>query len=363
MKLWAHLILISLISLNAQIRDHYLVELQMRYYLLLFIIAFQSHAQQSDFDHINFQKADSSALACKDEALNNLPLLTHKLTSHLTTDVERFRAIYMWVCSNIANDYSLYLRHKRKRTKFRGDTLKLNAWNERFKKDIFRKLLEQERTICTGYAYIVKELSKLANLDCEIVHGYGKTSTTNIEDNDPPNHSWNAIKLNGKWYLCDPTWASGIPDPETNQFTFLYNDGYFLTDPKLFAINHYPVEKKWTLLDGDTTTFDDFLASPILYGKAYTNLKNHDAPKTMHHLLQKNETVTFKYELQNPIGIDQISFLIDNGFSNKKTQPTSTRIEDQWLILEHQFDTKGFYDVHLYIGDDLISTYTVKVKS
>ena len=112
-------------------------------YVLLFIVALQSHAQVSDFDYINFKKADSLALACNNEGLDNLPQLTHRLTSSLNTDVERFRAIYKWVCSNIANDYNLYSRNKSKRTKFKNDSLKLTLWNNRFKKIIFKKLLKR----------------------------------------------------------------------------------------------------------------------------------------------------------------------------------------------------------------------------
>ena len=332
-------------------------------YLLLFLIAFQSHAQISDFDSINFSKADQTALSCKNEGLDNMPKLVYKLTSNLDTDVERFRAIYMWVCHNIANDYTLYLKNKRKRSKFQNDSVKLKAWNDRFKKVVFKKLLKQERTICTGYAYIVQELAKLANLDCKIVHGYGRTSMTNIDELDPPNHSWNAIKLDNKWYLCDPTWAAGIPDPETNIFTFKYNDGYFLSNPRLFIINHFPQDQKWTLIENEVHSFDEFLAAPILYGQAYTNLTAHNAPKQMHHSLHKYEKVKFEYQLQKTIDVNSVSFLIDNGFSNKRITPNSVSIEKQSLVLEHQFESNGFYDVHLYIGDDLISTYTFKVKS
>ncbi|WP_298892726.1 transglutaminase domain-containing protein [uncultured Psychroserpens sp.] len=334
-----------------------------RLFVLLFIVAFQTHAQLSDFEHINFRKADSAAMACKDEGLSNLPELAYKLTSNLDTDVERFRAIYLWVCSNIANDYSLYQKNKRKRYKYKNDSIKLNAWNTRLKKEIFRKLLKQKRTICTGYAYILQELSKMANLNCKIVHGFGRTSMTDVEKLDAPNHSWNVIQLNGKWYLCDPTWASGIPNPETNEFEFQYNDGMFLTNPKLFAVNHFPIDDRWMLLKENKPTFDEFLNAPVIYGKAYTNLTGHDAPKKMHHIIQKNEKVVFKYQLHKSVEEDDIKFLIDNGYHNKKIKPTSTLIENENLTLEHLFDTKGFYDVHLYIGEDLISTYTVKVKS
>jgi transglutaminase/protease-like cytokinesis protein 3 len=240
-------------------------------HLLLFIVAFRCHAQQSDFDHINFYKADQMASLCKDQGLSNMPELVYNLTSNLDTNVERFRVIYMWVCHNIANDYTLYLKNKRKRRKYKNDSVKLKTWNDRFKNNVFRKLLKQERTLCTGYAFVVQELSQLANLNCEIIHGFGKTSMTPINELDTPNHSWNSIQLNGKWYLCDPTWAAGIPDPETNIFNFDYNDGYFLSNPGLFVINHYAQDKKWLLLNKEIHTFKQFLEAPVLYGKAYIN--------------------------------------------------------------------------------------------
>jgi len=127
-------------------------------YILLFFVACQSHAQISDFNHIDFKNADSAAMACKDEGLTNLAELSFKLTSNLTTDVERFRAIYRWVCGNIANDYSLYLKNKRKRERFKTDSTKLKDWNDAFRKRLFKKLLSDKKTICTGYAYVVKEL-------------------------------------------------------------------------------------------------------------------------------------------------------------------------------------------------------------
>ncbi len=332
-------------------------------YILLFFVACQSHAQISDFNHIDFKNADSAAMACKDEGLTNLAELSFKLTSNLTTDVERFRAIYRWVCGNIANDYSLYLKNKRKRERFKTDSTKLKDWNNDFRKRLFKKLLSDKKTICTGYAYVVKELCELAGLDCEIVQGYGRVSTTDIENLDLPNHSWNAIKLNNKWYLCDPTWASGIPDPESNRFTFQYNDGFFLANPELFAVNHFPIEKRWWLLDHNIHSFTTFLASPIIYGKAYEYLTLHNAPKQMHHTIEQYEKLTFKYELQKPVSNDAIHFLIDNGFTIRKTKPMSISINDVNLTLVHQFNTRGFYDVHLYIDNNLISTYTVKVKS
>ncbi|MFP4845054.1 transglutaminase domain-containing protein [Winogradskyella sp. PE311] len=332
------------------------------FFILLILCLYDTHAQRDDFAHINFNKADKIAASLKGENLSNLPNLSYKLTAELDSEVEQFRSIYKWVCENIANDYNLYFQNKRKRDRFKNDSLKFTNWNAIFRKKLFRKLLKDQRTICTGYAYLVKELARFANLECEIVQGYGRVSTTDIENLELPNHSWNAIKLNNKWYLCDPTWASGIPDPESNIFTFNYNDGFFLANPALFAINHFPIEDKWWLMDDRIPTFENFLASPIIYGKAYKNLATHYLPVKMHHIIKETEKVIFRYELHQPISKNDIKFYIDSGYKQWKTEPTHTAIKGKLMSLEHQFNKKGFYDVHLYIDEDLISTYTVKVE-
>jgi GrpB-like predicted nucleotidyltransferase (UPF0157 family) len=331
-------------------------------YTFLFIFVFQVNAQVSDFSTITFEKADKIASEYKNEMLTNLPELAYKLTSDLTTDVERFRAIFTWVCSNVANDYGLFSRNKHKRKRFQNDSLRLNDWNDKFKKIIFRKLLKDNKTICTGYAYLIKELANLANIDCEIVHGFAKTSTESVEKSDAPNHSWNAVKLNGKWYLCDPTWASGIPNPSTFQFQFEFNDGFFLSDPNIFAANHYPVAEKWFLLDGKKPTFEAFLEAPIIYGKAYKYFSNHIQPTKLDNTIQENDVVTFRYQLLDSIDKKEVRFVLEKSNSEKEIQPKLIAIAQQNLVIDYTFESKGYYDVHLYIKDDLISTYSFKVE-
>ena len=101
----------------------------------LFTFVWQVQAQSGDFESVDFNKADKIAQSLKGEELNNLPLLAYKLTHNLETDVERFRAIYYWVCHNIKNDYNLMLKNDRKRKKFRDNPGQLSDWNEAFKKE------------------------------------------------------------------------------------------------------------------------------------------------------------------------------------------------------------------------------------
>ena len=327
------------------------------------LMTIQVHAQLSDFEHIDFKKADSIALAHKKANLKNLPELARNLTINLDTEVEKFRAIYMWVCANVANDYRLYLKNKKKREKFENDSLKLDAWNEDFKKKLFSKLRKRKKTICSGYAYLVSELSRLSNINCKMVNGFGRTSTTTIDNFNAPNHSWNAVNLNGKWYLSDPTWASGIVHPFNYGFKFNYNNGLFLTNPEFFAMTHYPIESKWMLLDTEIPSFQSFLENPIMYGKAYKHLTAHHTPTKLNNTIKKNETIVFKYELLEPIDKNEISFISDNGFNTTTVKPSSIVMDNLSLTLEYKFDQTGYFDTHFVIGDDLIVSYTFKIEN
>ncbi len=216
--------------------------------LQLFIFILPLNAQQSDFDGINFFRADYIANQLKGEELYNLPILAHNLTSPLKTEVERFRAIYYWVCHNIRGEYNLTHKNDRKLKKFKNDSEALRLWNNQFKKEVFTRLLLKKETLCTGYAYLIKELSNLAGLECEIIYGYSQENNVKIENLNSPNHSWNAIKLNGKWYLCDATWSSGFQDMSTSMFEFEFADSYFLMEPSEFAKSHRPMNEEWRLL-------------------------------------------------------------------------------------------------------------------
>lgn len=218
--------------------------------ILLFTFSWFIKAQQSDFKHIDFTAAENSARLFEGEELYNLPLFTHNLTHNLKTDVARFRAIYFWVCHNIKNDYSLMMKNEYTRNKYINDTSKLHKWNASFKKEVFIKLLKDKKTLCSGYSYLIKEMAMLAGLDCKIINGYGKLSAS-FKSLKMPNHSWNAIKLNGKWYLCDATWSSGYVDSRY-LFKFYYNDTFFLMPPEEFVKSHKPLNSMWQLLKNNT---------------------------------------------------------------------------------------------------------------
>lgn len=92
--------------------------------ILLFII-FNSylHAQVSDFKSIDFTRADNIAKLNEGDPLDNLTLLAYKLTNKLPTQIEKFRAIYIWVCHNIKGDKRQFTLVNKNRKKLKNDSI------------------------------------------------------------------------------------------------------------------------------------------------------------------------------------------------------------------------------------------------
>lgn len=317
--------------------------------ILFFFTTLSPKAQVSDFDSINFTRADNIAKLNEGESLDNLPILAYNLTHKLNTDVEKFRAIFYWICNNIKSDDSQDSKIIRTRKKFQNDSLGYAEWSKNHKKKFFKRLILQKKTVCTGYAYLIKELCYFANIDCEIINGYGRTFESNVESLDLVNHSWNAVKLNNKWYLCDATWASGYL-AEKGKFIKEYNDGYFLTEPHLFEKNHIPENKKKEINQ----------IFPLVYGETFKLNIDPILPSTLKLNCKIGEVITFSYKSLNNEYIPSLIQL-------KRVKEIPFKIFDvqkknNITSFKYSFTNKGNYDVHLKANNDIVATYIINVE-
>ncbi len=329
--------------------------------IILFLWSLSGYAQIDDFKGVNFREADSIANHYKGEDLRNLPLLTHKLTATLPTEAAKFRAIYTWVSTNITNDFGGAAKNQRKRKKIINDDKALDEWNTLFKDKVFKKLLKDKKTVCTGYAYLVKELATIADIECRIIDGYGRTIDSNIGGPAFANHSWNAVKLNDKWYLCDATWSSGYINIPSYEFKQDYNQGYFLTRPELFVQNHYPLETKWLLLE-QPPSLDSFLHAPLIYGEAFKHKIMPLMPNKMYFETVKQRKNKFALKIFKPFQLEDLRLEIVLGSTNKIIKVPKASINEHVLEFDYTFNGAGHYDFHIKVKDKVIATYLVKVK-
>ncbi|ESU24391.1 hypothetical protein FEDK69T_08380 [Flavobacterium enshiense DK69] len=332
----------------------------MKRFYFFFTLFFTSviNAQISDFDATDFTIADNIAKLNEGEKLNNPPILSHKLTNKLSTDVEKFRAIFYWVCDNIKADDAQNTKIINNRRKFKNDSLAYVKWNRQYQKKALKELFINKKTTCTGYAYLIKELCFFANIECKIINGYGRTADGNVESLDLINHSWNAVKLGNKWYLCDAAWASGYLDSKSN-FIKEYIDGYFLADPNLFAKNHIPIEKKWFLFD-DTTQVKINMP-PLVYGETFKLNINPITPSKMVVNCKEGDVLIFSYKnLDNKKHIPSLIEII-----REKEIPYNIyniQYNNELTTFKYKFNKKGNFDVHLKVENYIVATYIVKVE-
>jgi hypothetical protein len=61
------------------------------------------------------------------------------------------------------------------------------------------------------------------------------------------NHAWLAVRLRGTWRLVDPTWGAGIIVDGRFQRQFTWD--YFLIDPDVLLLSHFPDEPSWQLVE------------------------------------------------------------------------------------------------------------------
>lgn len=320
------------------------------------VLSIRLQAQLSDFAHTDFRKADSIAAIHAGHSLKDLKSLAINLTAPLQTDEEKFRSIYKWICENIENDYDFFVLNKSKREKLSSEE-KRKAWNEKFRTQVLEKLFAEKKTVCTGYAYLVMKLSGYAGLECVIVDGYGRTVQANIGGTGIPNHSWNAIRLHDKWYLCDATWSSGAIDTEMRGFIKGYDDVYFLPEPSLFVRNHYPLDTTRMLLN-DKPSLETFLGRPLVYKSFYRYKLDGLFPHTFDVSAIKGEPVSFHFRKGGAMPIEKVELQINR---SRETQQPYENSNNEYRI-DHVFKSKGRHVVHLILDSNYVVTYNVKVQ-
>jgi hypothetical protein len=323
-------------------------------------LAAPGQAQVSDFRSTDFKKADSIAERYAGHSLLDLPSLSANLTSSLNTDEEKFWSIYKWVCTNIENDYNLFAENKRMRENI-TDTAALRKWNAEFGIRAMQRLMNERRTVCTGYAALLQALSRYAGIECEIVDGYGRTMRANVEGPGKLNHSWNAVRLRNKWFLCDPTWSSGAFDVETGTFIKRFNDAYFLPDVNLFVRNHYSANASWMLMD-EKPTLKEFLDGPLIYSGAFKYDVTIVSPSSLKLTVKKGQRLSFQLTSRGITETDKIVLLINKTNARKAVASCIEHHGKVDCTIQYTFKTKGTYPVHITINNEHVVTYYAVVQ-
>ena len=109
-----------------------------------------------------------------------------------------------------------------------------------------------------------------------VIKGYSKSAGyqpgVSFEDNRFRN-SWNAVYVAGAWRFVQCNWgarhlvnAKEVPKPgkaKSDSLRYEYDDHYFLTDPKEFIYEFFPLQSEWQLLK-NPITLEEFEELPFV---------------------------------------------------------------------------------------------------
>lgn len=90
--------------------------------------------------------------------------------------------------------------------------------------------------------------------------------------NQPINHSWNGIYIDGNWQLIDCHWATRFLQSEQNipeNLVYEYDDFYFVAEPEQLSYTHYPEDSAWLLLETPLTK-EKFEQYPLVKSYFFT---------------------------------------------------------------------------------------------
>jgi hypothetical protein len=174
-----------------------------------------------------YQAVDARMQQLPDSAGRSVGGVARFITAAFSTDADKARAAFGWVARTLRYDV---------------DNMYVIGY-QREPAELVQEALTRRRGVCTHYAELYSALANQLGLPTYVVTGYGK------ERNGAPQligHAWAATRLDGQWYLMDPTWAAGYVVEET--FVPRLNNEFYLVKPATFIRTHMPFDPLWQLL-------------------------------------------------------------------------------------------------------------------
>lgn len=192
--------------------------------------------------------------------------LATQIQKDFKNDKERVRAVYTWLALNVSYDMDEFLNGDRFIRFSYSNQADLQQKQKALKEHSIISTLRTNSAICEGYAQTFKKVCDLMNIPCLFVDGYSKTGVRDIGKNPPrPDHAWNAVKIDNKWYVLDVTWGAGRGNGNTWKASF--SDYYFFTDPNEFVKTHLPSVEGLSFAKNEPTK-REFFEEPI-YSLSY----------------------------------------------------------------------------------------------
>ncbi len=233
---------------------------------------------------------DNQALKIADSLSKSVNTIAEYINTNFKTDNEKIRALFFWEVSKISYDIE--------------NMFAIN-FNETSENKI-NKTLETKKGICINYAEIFNAVSNRLGIKSFVIEGY--TKQNGFTDYIP--HAWCAAKIDGHWFLFDPTWGSGFIN--NGKFVKKINEKYFKADPAKMIASHIPFDFLWQFLNYPVTN-QEFYDSNIRINntKQYfyfeKEITSYEKLSELEQLTQSSERIE-KNGIKNAMIFDRLAY-------------------------------------------------------
>jgi len=182
-----------------------------------------------------------------------------RLTTGVSDQFQKTKILNDWICDNIAYDVE-------------------TAFSRANRRQDYISVLRIKKAVCAGYTNLFNQMCRLASIESIGISGFSKGFGYTGRIGNQPDHDWNAVKINNKWYLIDVTWNAGHVDQRT--YIKNYSTNYLFLDSRAFLYSHLPLDNKYQFY-APIIGKEQFMEEPYISGaffKYQLNLKN-DIPK------------------------------------------------------------------------------------
>ncbi|CAG5136097.1 unnamed protein product, partial [Candidula unifasciata] len=273
--------------------------------------------------------------------------LVNSLTAGCTTDLQKLRAIFVWLyLQNIHG--SFYSRVTDPHTP--------------------KGYMKVIKTNHGSYASFFAQLCRAAAIPCNVIRGVGKGDkyVTGQQNCDNMESAWNAVYVAGEWRLIHPLWSffqekqtyeNGLSPPAGTKRSSI-EEFYWLTDPDAFICFCKSNNDEWQLL-GLPWTEKKFLNNPHFTEEYFTC--GLTLPNTYNALINCdtcNLLIAFEHEKYIDPTIDG---RVEREYDNNDDRATSDMDMTNYVVtsssstkktLVVRFPVRGWYYVDIFGGLD-----------
>lgn len=159
------------------------------------------------------------------------------LAARITDPFQRVKALHDWVVTRLRYDHD-------------------SVTGPRKPQDA-RAVFDSRLGVCEGYARLLVELGRHSGDRVVYVTGEVREEHGELA---PVGHAWNAVQIQGAWYLLDATWDD--PTQRAGATRDNYRTDYLFIPPQLAGLDHFPDDARWQLRDVRLSRAE-FLRQPL----------------------------------------------------------------------------------------------------